>query len=361
MKLLRYYISGHGLGHASRSCQIINTLRSRHPELAVQVVSDAHPWFFQGALDPSVPVRRRTLDIGVVQQDSLVMQVAKTLQVYRELLRGKERIVAEEAASMKDEGVSLVVADIPALAFAAAARAGVRSLGISNFTWDWIYQGLVKDHRGVEDVLQSLAADYAQADRMLSLPFAGEFPAIATVEQLPLVARKGSVSPEEIRGPLQIPDNHRLGLVSFGGFGLNRLDLEALASIEGWAFICERGTVDPIDNLRILSPGQFSYPDLVATADAVITKPGYGIVSEAIANRTAVLYTSRGEFPEQALLVAGLKRYARSRYIDNEQLRSGRWQQDLELLLTQAEPEETLRSDGDLVAADRLAEIIGDW
>jgi len=51
---IRYYISGHGLGHASRSCQIINALRRRHPGIAVEVVSSAHPWFFAGFLDPSV-------------------------------------------------------------------------------------------------------------------------------------------------------------------------------------------------------------------------------------------------------------------------------------------------------------------
>jgi hypothetical protein len=35
MSRIRYYISGHGLGHASRSCQIINALRRRHPAIAV--------------------------------------------------------------------------------------------------------------------------------------------------------------------------------------------------------------------------------------------------------------------------------------------------------------------------------------
>ena len=29
-------------------------------------------------------------------------------------------------------------------------------------------------------------------------------------------------------------------------------------------------------------------------ADVVVTKPGYGIISECIANDTAILYTSRG-------------------------------------------------------------------
>jgi len=99
------------------------------------------------------------------------------------------------------------------------------------------------------------------------------------------------------------------------------------------------------------------YPDLVAAADVVITKPGYGIVSEAIAGGTAVLYTPRGDFREQALLVAALHRYTRAREIGNEELRRGEWGEALAALLAQPKPAETIAADGDVVAADRLAEL----
>ena len=38
------------------------------------------------------------------------------------------------------------------------------------------------------------------------------------------------------------------------------------------------------------------YEDLVHAADAVETKPGYGIIAECLAHETALLYTSRGHF-----------------------------------------------------------------
>ena len=41
MNKLCYYISGHGLGHASRSCQIITVLLRLQPSLHVEIVSDA--------------------------------------------------------------------------------------------------------------------------------------------------------------------------------------------------------------------------------------------------------------------------------------------------------------------------------
>ena len=45
------------------------------------------------------------------------------------------------------------------------------------------------------------------------------------------------------------------------------------------------------------------YVDLVGAADVVVTKPGYGIVSDAIAAGTRMIYTDRGDFPEYPILV----------------------------------------------------------
>ena len=43
----------------------------------------------------------------------------------------------------------------------------------------------------------------------------------------------------------------------------------------------------------------------------MVTKPGYGIISECIANDTALLYTSRGDFREYPVLVKEMPKYLR--------------------------------------------------
>jgi len=351
---IRYYISGHGLGHASRSCQIINALRRRHPVISVEVVSSAHPWFFAGFLDPSVPVRRLSLDLGVLQRDSLVMEEEATLQACRNFLPLRQQLVAAEASSLRTAGVSLVAADIPAPPFAAAAAAGVPSVAISNFSWDWIYAGLAEKHPGYDDVVAAVGSDYAQASLLLRLPFYGDFPAFRRIEDLPLVARHARRPAAEVRRALGIAEGNRVGLISFGGFGLKDFDFAPLAHLHDWIFLTEAGLGAAADNVRVIAADHY-YPDLVAAADVVITKPGYGIVSEAIANDTAVLYTARGDFREQALLVAALHRYTRAREIGNEELRRGEWGEALEALLAQPQPTEKLPTNGDVVAADRLA------
>ena len=45
------------------------------------------------------------------------------------------------------------------------------------------------------------------------------------------------------------------------------------------------------------------YEDLVHAVDVVLTKPGYGIIADCVANGTAMLYTSRGRFVEYDVMV----------------------------------------------------------
>ena len=82
----------------------------------------------------------------------------------------------------------------------------------------------------------------------------------------------------------------------------------------------------------------YRYEDLVRAVDVVVTKPGYGIISECIANDTALLYTSRGDFREYQVLVDAMPEYLRCAFIDHADLFAGRWQPHLDALLAQPAP-----------------------
>ena len=96
------------------------------------------------------------------------------------------------------------------------------------------------------------------------------------------------------------------------------------------------------------------YEDLVGAAVAVVTKPGYGIIAEAIANDTAVLYTSRGHFPEYEVLVEEMQQYTAAAFIGQDDLFAGKWEPHLNKLLAAAKPTKTADTSG----ADAAAEIL---
>ena len=105
-----------------------------------------------------------------------------------------------------------------------------------------------------------------------------------------------------------------------------------------------------------LAQRQLRYEDLVAAADVVVSKPGYGIVSECIANDTALLYTSRGRLIEYDVMVAEMPRMLRCRFIAQDDLLAGRWAEGVEAVLRQPPPPLTPPTNGAEVAAEFILE-----
>jgi L-arabinokinase len=96
---------------------------------------------------------------------------------------------------------------------------------------------------------------------------------------------------------------------------------------------------------------------MVAAADVVLGKPGYGTVSECIAHNTALLYTSRGHFVEYDVFVREMPRMLRCRHISQDDLRAGRWSDAIDALLRQPEPPERPPTNGAEIAATEILNL----
>jgi L-arabinokinase len=100
------------------------------------------------------------------------------------------------------------------------------------------------------------------------------------------------------------------------------------------------------------------YEDLVRAVDVVISKPGYGIISDCIASGTAVLYTSRGRFPEYEVLVREMPRFLKCRHIGMQDFREGRWEASLDAVAAMAPPPDGPRTDGAQVVARLILQTL---
>src|SRR6185503_32390 len=89
--------------------------------------------------------------------------------------------------------------------------------------------------------------------------------------------------------------------------------------------------------------------------DAVLSKPGYGIVADCVANETAMVYTSRGRFAEYDVMVREMPRFLRCRYLELDAFERGAWREALADVVGQPGPPERPRTDGAQVAARMIA------
>jgi hypothetical protein len=360
-----FYISGHGFGHASRDVEIINRLPpGRSPVIIRSAVS---PDLLARTISVPYTLRAGICDTGIVQTSSITHDDAATVAAaaafYPDLAARAER----EAAALAGDHVTLVLGDIPPLAFEVAARLSVPSLALGNFTWDWIYETHPGFAAGAGWTLDVMRAAYRKATLALELPFGTGFDVFPHVKSIPLVARRPTQSRRATRAHFGLPAGGRVALLSFGGYGLPSVDLASVDCRDEWTVVTTdrvtSGTSAVPAHVRVVVEGQFltsafRYEDLVAAVDVVMTKPGYGILGECVAAGTSIVYTSRGAFREYDVLVGAMSRVVRSVFISQADLLAGRWRAALEGALAQADPPETLQTNGADVAAEIIESLL---
>jgi L-arabinokinase len=357
-----FYISGHGFGHASRQIEVIRALKRREPALRVIVRSQVPAWFFDVSGAGEIELQTVETDVGVVQHDSLRLDEVESAARAEAFYSTFDRRVDTEVRLLDDTDAAVVVGDVPPLAFAAARAARRPSILISNFTWDWIYRAYPIFHSRGARALETIEGAYSEATRALRLPMHGGFETIRTVSDIPLIARRSTLDPRNTRTQLDLPADATLVLASFGAYGL-RLPYEEIACrSDAVIVLTAHDTPDAVveqPRLRVLRHRTLNalglrYDDLVAACDIVVTKPGYGIVSECVANGVAMMYTSRGVFAEYEVMVADMPRMLRCRYIAQDDLMAGRWSETIHALLAQPAPPERPAINGAEVAADAI-------
>jgi L-arabinokinase len=368
-----FYISGHGLGHAARTIEVINAMLAKRPETRVGVRTSAPRWLFDLSIKGKVTYSTLECDTGVVQVDALTLDEADSIRRAAAFHSDLVTRAASETRVLRELGAGLIVGDIPPLAFAVGASAGIASIGLGNFTWDWVYADYPRV-RLAPSLLPAIRGAYAKASMALRLPMSGGFESFSNVKDIPFIARHASKTREEVAKTLKLPTEKPFVLASFGGYGLQSLDTDVLAKFKKYtvlqtanvpmsrarsaaALTDKKGSLITINEEAMYDAG-IRYEDLVGASEAVVSKPGYGIISEAIANDAALLYTSRGHFPEYEILVEEMPKYLRNAFISQDDLFAGKWETHIDKLLAQPKIKKKPETNGADVAAEILLKAL---
>ena len=368
-----FYISGHGFGHASRSIEVINAILARRPETRIGVRTAAPRWLFDLTVKGKVTFSTLETDTGVVQIDALTLDEADSIRRASSFHSDLVTRAASETRSLRELGAGLIVGDIPPLAFAVGAAAGIPSMGRGNFSWGWVF-AVYPGVRLAAARLPAIRGAYARASMALRLPLSGGFESFSNVRDIPFIARHSARTREEVCKQLKIPADKPIVLASFGGYGLPGLDTDLLSKFKKYTVIStanvslsrarkdtplveKKGSYISINEEAMYDHG-LRYEDLVLAAEAVVTKPGYGIIAECIANDAAMLYTSRGHFPEYDILVEEMPKYIRSAFFSHDDLFNGKWETHLDKLLAQPKLKKKPETNGADVAAEILLKAL---
>lgn len=353
--VIAYYVSAHGYGHGVRSCDIIRALNRLYPHLSVEVVSSLPPDFlFNRISDTHNSIRKNSFDIGMVQRDSVQVDITETLARLDRLYKNSQEVIEREARLLKEKKVSMVVCDIPDLPVESAVIADIPRIAIGNFGWDWIYSAFIGQDLRWESIVERVRNAYGKADLLLRLPFSDTMAAFPVIEDIPLVASPGHSRRDAIAALARCDISKKWILISFTSLNWSEEALDRIEQLTEYEFF----TVHPLEwkrrNMHTLYPAQVPFPDIVASVDAVVSKPGFGILSDCIVNRKPLIYADRSDFPEYAVLETAIRKYLKNIHIPAPALYCGNLTPSIESIWDRPEPIASLQHDGDVIAAHRI-------
>lgn len=326
-----YYVTGHGFGHATRVIEVV-----RHLILAghdVHVVSGAPEFVFTSAIQsPRLFIRKVLLDCGAVQADALTVDRLASLEKYHETaVVPRASILATEVEWLNSIKADLVVSDVVPVACRAAADAGIRSVCVTNFSWDFIYAEYVMaaghHHRSI---VWQIAEDYSHCEFLIRLPGYCPMPAFRDVVDVPLVVRRLHKQRKEVRKELGIGEDTKLVILNFGGQPAGwKLKEEYLPP--GWlCLVCGASETEELPPNFIKLAKDAYTPDLIAASDCMLGKIGYGTVSEALAFKLPFVFVRRDYFNEEPFLRNMLEYYQSGVEMIRRDLLTGHWKPYLE-------------------------------
>jgi hypothetical protein len=358
MPTIVYYVSGHGFGHARRTAPVLRALAAADPGIRIVVRTAAPAGMFAGIANVKTSAPERDFDPGVVERDALTVDPRATMERQAGVLGRREEIVAGEAAFLRDCGAELVVADIPFLAADAAEAAGVDSVAVGNFTWDWIYGAYGES--GAAAMIEAVRGSYRTMRLLYQLPLGHEVTSFREVVAMPLLAERarGKRAATLARLGVEAADARPRVLAAMrGGVDGEALRRAAMESADVLFFAGQAVPESP-DNLRTLGAAPPDFTDALAACDVAVAKVGYGIVSDCIANGVALLHPPRTGFREDEISLREAPDYLRMRGISRADFAAGNWRRDLTALLDQPAPAKRMRSDGDEVIAAEIGGLL---
>ncbi len=175
----------------------------------------------------------------------------------------------------------------------------------------------LKNFPEFENYILEIKKEYSYSNKSLILPFYTPTASLPNQKKIGLIGRKPNLNKIDTRKKFGFEDDKKYFLFSFGAYGLEEnFNFENLSKN---SYLVVSG-YEKLNHKKVINIPNAYYPNLVQAVDAVLTKPGYGILSESYFAKQKVLYTERGDFIEYPYLVRALEKHFSSIFITNQEL-----------------------------------------
>jgi len=331
-------LSGHGYGHLAQCVPVLNALHERLPALRLTVMSQLPRPVLAERLAPAFTHLRQATDPIMRMHSAWEVDVAASLKVFDESHRGWDDALQADVEQLQALAPDLLLANIPYRLLAAAAQVGVPAVALCSLNWATVLAAYAGTGPELRPILEQMWSGYRAADVFLAPRPALPMPELDNCRAIGPIARRGRRSRQLLRTELGVPPETRIVLVALGGIDC-ALPLANWPRIKGVAWLFPTTPDAPRADWFAASTSSLSFIDVLASADAVLTKPGYGTYAEAVCNAVPLLTLARPDWPETPHLNAWARQHGCLEEISIAQFQSGAFGAALERVWRQPVPE----------------------
>lgn len=350
------YISHHGYGHGAQTTSVLNALVEQMPQLKVTVVSGLPVDFLRSRLRMPFALRPNAFDFGLAMDSVFDVKAEESLSRYRALHANWRQRIDEEAAVLRALRPDAVLSNVAYLPLAAAKRAGISCAGMSSLNWADIFAHYFPDKTNAS-ILDQMQESYAGASVFVQLTPSMPMTWLANRRAVDPVASLGRDRGDEIRRLLGLSTTTKLVLATFGG-------IETAFNLDHWPRRADVFWLLPAvwaphrDDMVAFESVGIPFIDLMRSSSAVLSKLGYGIVSECACNGVPLMFCERGDWPEEPYLQEWLRKNGRACLVPRAELASPRLLSALDQLLGQHPPVSPPHPDGAPQAASLVRGLL---
>lgn len=357
MPALYAAITPHGYGHGAITLPVLAALAEQRPGLRLAVVGGPEDWVRQRLpLTPALHDRAID-DPGMVNDGPNTVLPDESLSRYTALFDRFESAVAAEMARQEHFAPDLVLSNVGFVPLEAARRLGVPAVALAPFHWAQILGAYCGERPEAAPILERLREIYAAADVFLACTPFVPMPHLSNVRSIGPICRTAAPRRRDLRTALGVGPEHRLALVAMGGIG-GALPVDRWPRFPGWTLIhCGPDTAAAHPDMVPGDRLPLSFTELVASVDVVMTKPGYGTVTEAACAGVPILYRERNDWPETPHMMGWAKAHVPVEELPERAFNSGDFLEKLQALL-QGPKRTPAQPSGAAEAADLLLRFL---
>ncbi|MGF1548197.1 MAG: hypothetical protein ACFCUG_12810 [Thiotrichales bacterium] len=329
-------LSAHGYGHLAQAAPVVNALAESLPDLRLTVQTELPLALLHDRLRAPVTRVPYPADVVIPMSGPTAVRWREAAAAYRAFHADWNARLARQRQLLSAAAVDCVLADVPYLPLAAARGLGIPALALCSLNWVDIIEAAPTPDLGLEAVLAEMRTAYLGCEVFIQPEPSMPMTWLPQRHPVGPVALRGTSHRATLFERLNLPAQTRLVVVSLGGIPAPPVQQWPCLPDVHWlipaAWTLPRSDTTPLESLP------YAFRDLMASADLIVTKPGYGTFVEAAALGLPVLYVERDDWAESACLETWLRQHLPSSRISLDQLCTGTIAIEVRLLLAKVRP-----------------------